>query len=280
MKRIDSPTSVDGKFVAGNPAIGRKATQLSPEWCNNVQEEICNAIKAITGNEPTGAAAMNELAAAIVSTIGAVITSVGDNRPAPLIGKLFSSDMTGAPGAVVFEEVNTQDNVKKLKGLLNGKCVTSGNYADESITEAALGPKVVSHAKIGSNAVYGDNMYYSVVNKSESTSVSSNTTKTKVCDFVAIYKNGFFDLTVVSNFAGSGNVPSGVTLAVEDADGHELASWQVNGGGSIAGSFSKRMVAKQSNDISTPKMLSLYIKNGTIGYGWTLGVEVDGIILY
>ena len=44
MKRINTPTASSGKFVDGNPSIGRKATQLSAEWCNNVQEELCNAI--------------------------------------------------------------------------------------------------------------------------------------------------------------------------------------------------------------------------------------------
>lgn len=215
----------------------------------------------------------------LIFGLAMVRTSADDTHPSFLAEK-FYGNVTGAAGDVVFTEVEAQGERKKLKALLNGKCVTSGNLANDSVTEPAIVEGAVSHRALGNNSVYGENVYYSIVNKSESTSVSSNTTKTKVCDFVAIYKNGFFDLTVVSNFTGSGNVPSGVTLAVEDADGHELASWQVNGGGSIAGSFSKRMVAKQSNNISTSKMLSLYIKNGTIGYGWTLGVEVDGIILY
>ena len=54
MKRINTPTSSNGRFVDGNKALGTYATQFSAEWCNMVQEEICNLIKALTGAEPTG----------------------------------------------------------------------------------------------------------------------------------------------------------------------------------------------------------------------------------
>lgn len=53
MKRINTPTAVGGKFVDGN-GREQKATQFSAEWCNQVQEEICNLIKKWTGAEPTG----------------------------------------------------------------------------------------------------------------------------------------------------------------------------------------------------------------------------------
>ena len=53
MKRINTPTAVGGKFVDGNERE-QKATQFSAEWCNQVQEELCNLIKKWTGAEPTG----------------------------------------------------------------------------------------------------------------------------------------------------------------------------------------------------------------------------------
>ena len=55
MKRINTPTAENGRFVDGNRTIGRSATQFNAEWCNQVQEELWNAIKGLTGANPTGA---------------------------------------------------------------------------------------------------------------------------------------------------------------------------------------------------------------------------------
>lgn len=46
MKRIDTITALNGRFVDGSKMTGRKATQFSAEWCNGVQEEIANLIEA------------------------------------------------------------------------------------------------------------------------------------------------------------------------------------------------------------------------------------------
>ena len=55
MKRISTSTAVQNKFVDGNKATGQKATQFNAEWCNQVQEEICNLLEAagvtIGGND-------------------------------------------------------------------------------------------------------------------------------------------------------------------------------------------------------------------------------------
>ena len=55
MKRINTPTATqDHKFRDGDRTTGLKATQFSAEWCNQVQEELCNLVKKWTGAEPTG----------------------------------------------------------------------------------------------------------------------------------------------------------------------------------------------------------------------------------
>lgn len=55
MKRINTPTATqDHKFRDGNRTAGLKATQFSAEWCNDVQEELCNIIETLTGHGPTG----------------------------------------------------------------------------------------------------------------------------------------------------------------------------------------------------------------------------------
>lgn len=55
MKRINTPTATqDHKFRDGNRTTGLKATQFSAEWCNDVQEELCNIIETLSGHGPTG----------------------------------------------------------------------------------------------------------------------------------------------------------------------------------------------------------------------------------
>lgn len=54
MKRIDTATAVNGMFVDGNRALGKKATQFSAEWCNAIQEELCAIVELITGASVTG----------------------------------------------------------------------------------------------------------------------------------------------------------------------------------------------------------------------------------
>lgn len=54
MKKIATPTAVDGEFVDGNRETGRKATQFSAEWCNDIQNEIWNLIRGLKGSDPTG----------------------------------------------------------------------------------------------------------------------------------------------------------------------------------------------------------------------------------
>ena len=49
MKRINTATAVNGKFVDGNRTLGQKATQFSSEWCNTIQEELCAIVELITG---------------------------------------------------------------------------------------------------------------------------------------------------------------------------------------------------------------------------------------
>lgn len=71
MKRINTPTSSNGRFVDGNKALGTYATQFSAEWCNMVQEEICNLIKALTGAEPTGQSE-EELKSAFMTYVAAL----------------------------------------------------------------------------------------------------------------------------------------------------------------------------------------------------------------
>ncbi|WP_405343528.1 hypothetical protein [Fibrobacter sp.] len=78
MKRISTPTAVNNMFVDGNRTLGRKATQFSSEWCNQVQEELCNAIESITGSPVTGMSD-HELADALKGDRVFVSVTIGAN---------------------------------------------------------------------------------------------------------------------------------------------------------------------------------------------------------
>lgn len=47
MHRIDSPGSVAGSFNDGNPAIGQQSTQLTADWFNDLQENVCYVIEQV-----------------------------------------------------------------------------------------------------------------------------------------------------------------------------------------------------------------------------------------
>lgn len=66
MRRIDSPTSVDGRFVDGDPVNGINPSDLNAKWFNAVQEEIINMIEAgdLTPDEQT-----NQMSVAIENLI-------------------------------------------------------------------------------------------------------------------------------------------------------------------------------------------------------------------
>ena len=49
MKRIDGAGHVNNRFVAEDAQAGRPPTELTADWFNDVQEEICNVIEAAGG---------------------------------------------------------------------------------------------------------------------------------------------------------------------------------------------------------------------------------------
>lgn len=53
MKRIDGAGHINNRFVAEDVQAGRPPTELTAEWHNDVQEEICAVIES-TGGEANG----------------------------------------------------------------------------------------------------------------------------------------------------------------------------------------------------------------------------------
>lgn len=279
MKRINTPTASSGKFVDGNPSIGRKATQLSAEWCNNVQEELCNAIHALTGADPTGAAEMNELGAALGGIVGKVLVSDEDTSPNYLLFKLVNANATGAIGDVGFVQVDTNGGLKLKAVIMDGR-IQPRHIANKTLDESCIKDGEITRPLMALQSVGGGNLAVSVVSRNVNVAVNSGETKTKICDLEShVRSGGLVDINVKVGYEGSGYVPSGVSLTVEDESGRIVCSWSVNDGGSISGVHSKRMVGKDNGIVGVSgEMFSLYINNGLISYGWSVSVDVDGIV--
>lgn len=271
MKRINTPTASSGKFVDGNPSIGRKATQISAEWCNNVQEELCNAIKAITGNDPTGAVSMDELGAALAASLFKVSVDIGDN-PGHLLVKFPSENYSGAR-EIYFVVRQTQGGKMLFPVIGNGE-VTREKIAPGAVGENELADRSVLSNHVEAGAILGKHLSASVVSAVVTPSAASQTTKTKVADLHSANVSGLVDITVVAAYDGSGFNPSQVSFTIEDGSGNVLSTWDVNGGGAFSGSFSKRMVGKAL----ASGMLVLYMNHPSIVTGWTPTVSIDGLV--
>lgn len=69
MHRIDSPgATINNLFTEGNPSLSILATEVSDDWLNDVQEEICNLIENVGLTLVKGQ--QDQLEAAIDAKIG------------------------------------------------------------------------------------------------------------------------------------------------------------------------------------------------------------------
>jgi hypothetical protein len=129
MKRIDTPTAVSGRFVDGDKTTGRKATQFSAEWCNQIQEELWNAISGLTGSDPTGLSE-DELKKAFLDAVGEFIlkslTVRKSYQGATLLITLKDGKITIFQGTTSSEKTTEIDSesivteiikIKKIQGL-------------------------------------------------------------------------------------------------------------------------------------------------------------------
>lgn len=199
MKRINTPTASSGKFVDGNPSIGRKATQLSAEWCNNVQEELCNAIHALTGADPTGAAEMNELGAALDAWLGKVLVDSSDSTPGVLAGKFYD---VGSPIGV--SAVNVGNGRYIVIGIKQGSidtqyikdaAVGEAQIDDGAVTENKLGTQSVSTNKIKTAAVKATKLDTNIFEHADNDFVAVSG-EDRVTTYTAVDARGFLDVTV------------------------------------------------------------------------------------
>lgn len=143
MERIDTPTAVEGAFVGPDVGLGRKGTKVTPEWLNQVQEEIVGLIEEadlVPSAEDT-----SQLRKAVMSLVypaGSVyITYQGELTPYQLFG--IGTWVEIGSGRVLVgldEEATAFDTIGK-----------TGGAASVALTQAQM-PKH-AHMMRGPNSV-------------------------------------------------------------------------------------------------------------------------------
>jgi len=117
MHRIDGPgATVDSLWTAGNPFGGVPATTFTPEWLNDVQESIAQAIETagITLVKGQG----DQLALAVIAITEAQVNLLtGREIIVPALVDLTAGDFFGADGlwGIAKETVLTGSNVTMIR---------------------------------------------------------------------------------------------------------------------------------------------------------------------
>lgn len=167
MYRIDGPGNVGGTFSEGNPAAGQRATKVTAEWMNELQDEVINVIEGagITLEKGT----RNQLRAAIALlasgiTVGDVIAALsafgGDAGlggtiglvPAPAAGDAALLKILGAGGGWVLP--NAAPHIIAKHKVPSGE--TGGNFNSGAWQTAPLNVldrNVGAMAALGANAL-------------------------------------------------------------------------------------------------------------------------------
>lgn len=134
MHRIDGPGSVLGKFSAGNPNTGQRATKFTADWFNDLQENIVEVIEQ--ADIPLAKGNEQQLYLAIVGLINSAIEGIeggggGGGAGVPLT-RLINSLGLLTGGGTLANDLNL--TVPKA----SGPEVAAGTDDTKAITPAAL----------------------------------------------------------------------------------------------------------------------------------------------
>lgn len=137
MHRIDTLGSVEGKFDEGNPATGQRATRISADWMNDVQEAICyvieqQGIELEKGDE-------TQLRAAILALVAGVVGSGGG--AVPTTRQVNTSGLATGGGDLAANRtisVPKASSAETAAGSLDTKAITPAALASAFAGVAAL----------------------------------------------------------------------------------------------------------------------------------------------
>lgn len=146
MHRIDGPGHIGNRFTEGDPSIGQRATRVTQDWLNSVQEEIAFVIEE-SGLE-LDKEQTNQLYAAIVELVSGV---VGDGSGAvPTTRLVTAAGLATGGGDLAADRVITVPKASAAE-------VAAGVNDTKAITPLALqgGAGATLMAGVGYKTVFG-----------------------------------------------------------------------------------------------------------------------------
>ena len=106
MHKIDGDRAVNGQFVPEDPGAGLPPTQLTPDWCNDVQRELTDLIEHQDGGAAPLQKGVAQIRAAVAAMIGRAIDAINQalNGKASRNGDTFEGEIN-VPRTVYIRQV-------------------------------------------------------------------------------------------------------------------------------------------------------------------------------
>ncbi len=143
----DAPGQLAGFFSKGNPAVGQKATVVSADWANAMQEEICYVIEQ-AGLQLNQQGKNNhvQLHAAISTLIGVVAPAPHTHDASEIVSGTFADARIAASNVTQYQANLILDAAQTTSGVfvdaripnLDTSKITSGTFADARIAQSNI----------------------------------------------------------------------------------------------------------------------------------------------
>lgn len=123
MHRIDGPGHINNRFSAGNPQLGQRATMVTSDWLNDVQENIVDVLRfanidPVKGDETQLRDAIVALIAGVVGTGGGSVSTTRQVNGGGLVtgGGALAANLTLTVDKATPAEITT--------GAIDTKAIT------------------------------------------------------------------------------------------------------------------------------------------------------------
>ncbi|GEM_PF-6644281 len=136
-----------GYFFKGNPAVGQKATVVSADWANAIQEEICTVIEQ-AGLQLNQQTKINhtQLRQAVAAMIGVITPAAHTHDAGDVVSGTFADARLAASNILQFQALLALDALQIISGQL-----TDARISESSITQHQ---GAIDHNQIANHGSY------------------------------------------------------------------------------------------------------------------------------
>src|SRR3989338_917766 len=139
--------STAGYFFKGNPAVGQKATVVSADWANAIQEEICYLIEqaGLQLNQQTKID-HTQLRQAFAAMIGAITPAFHTHDTGDIVSGTFADARIAASNILQYQALLMLDALQ----------IVSGQFADARVSQSSViqHQGAIDHHQIGNRGSY------------------------------------------------------------------------------------------------------------------------------